>query len=312
MTSALPTSPAGFQQAASTIESSLADIWHSFLAHLPQLAAGFLVLCLVALASRISRSVLTRVLRRTRLRRSLRELLARLFHIGLWILGLLLAAMIVFPGLTPTKALSGLGIASVAIGFAFKDIFENFFAGVLILWRFPFDNGDFIECGDLMGRVEEITIRNTLIRRPTGELVVVPNSRLFTEPVEVLTDQSARRMSLVCGIGYGENVKQAVRVIRSAVERCKTLVSGYPVEVLAKGFGPSSVDLEITWWAQPEPGQMRQSRNEVLGTVKGALDASGIEIPFPQRTLSFSSPLRLDQPEAAEAVERERSPCLPG
>lgn len=299
-------------EAGRTIEQSLVDIGHSLLAHVPQLAAGAVVLAAVGLITWAFRNLLERLLRRTKLRRSLRELVIRLAFIALWMLGLLFAAMIVFPGLTPAKALGGLGVASVAIGFAFKDIFENFFAGVLILWRFPFDNGDYIECGDLMGQVEEITIRNTLIRRPTGELVIVPNSRLFTQPADVLTDRTKRRTSLVCGIGYGEKVQDAIRILRSAVSRCKTITTDTQVEVLAKEFGASGVDIEITWWTRPEPGQIRRSIHEVIKTTKEALDAAGIEIPFPYRTLVFKEPLSLlrhgeGAPEDAQANHR-----LPG
>lgn len=300
-------------EAAETIEQSLVEIWHSFVAHVPQLVAGAAVLAAVAFITWVFRNLFERLLRRTKLRRSLRELFARLIFIGLWVLGLLFAAMVVFPGLTPTKALGGLGVASVAIGFAFKDIFENFFAGILILWRFPFDNGDFIECEELMGKVEEITIRNTLIRRPTGELVIVPNSKLFTQPVEVLTDRSMRRVSIVCGVAYGEKVKEAIRVIRGAVSRCETLAQGTQVEVFAKELASSSVDIEVTWWTQPEPGQIRRSKNEIINATKGALDAAGIEIPFPYRTLVFKEALAVAQQGASRAEsEPETERRLPG
>lgn len=105
-------------------------------------------------------------------------------------------AMIVFPGVTPSKALTGLGVGSIAVGFAFKDIFENFFAGLLILWRFPFEAGDFIHCQEVKGKVMEVTIRNTCIRRVSGELVVVPNSTIFKNSVDVVTHEPLRRANI--------------------------------------------------------------------------------------------------------------------
>lgn len=282
--------PVTFEAAAETVENSLLDIWESFLGHLPLLFAGILTLVFVGLLARITRGVLRRAMKRTRLRRSLQELLTRLIYLGLWGLGLLFAAMVVFPGLSPTKALGGLGLASVAIGFAFKDIFENFFAGLLILWRYPFDQGDFIEVGDIEGRIVEITVRNTLLRRTTGELIVVPNSKLFTEPVDVLTDERYRRVEVVCGVAYDEDVAQAVEVIREALDSCETVSRDRDRHVLPQGFGSSSIDIDILWWTGARPIEIRDSRAEVVTAVKSALDRAGIEIPFPYRTITFKGP----------------------
>ncbi len=96
--------------------------------------------------------------------------------------------------------MAGLGIGSIAVGFAFKDIFENFFAGVLLLWRFPFERGDFIECNDVMGKVENMTVRSTLLREPSGELIVVPNATLYKNPVYMLIYRSPRRQQVVTGV----------------------------------------------------------------------------------------------------------------
>jgi small-conductance mechanosensitive channel len=189
--------------------------------------------------------------------------------------------------MTPSKALTVLGLGSVAIGFAFKDIFENFFAGILILWRYPFDRGDFISCVDVSGKVEEITIRNTLIRRLDGELAVVPNATVFKNNVDVLTSQPQRRVRLICGIAYGEDVDTARDVIQTAVRKCKTIEGIRTVEVFAEEFADSSVNFEVAWWTGSKPLDMRRSRDEVVTAIKAALDSAGIEIPFPYRTLTF-------------------------
>jgi small conductance mechanosensitive channel len=121
-------------------------------------------------------------------------LLGQIGYLTVWIVGLLIAAVIVSPGMTPAKVLTVLGLSSIAIGFAFKDIVENFFASVLILWRFPFEPGDFIECDGILGKVEDTTIRMTAIRQVDGQLVVLPNAQLFKSPVLVITSQPQRRI----------------------------------------------------------------------------------------------------------------------
>jgi len=286
-------------QVAETLLQTVQDVGLDFVAHLPLIVAAFVVLLLTWLGVALFRRFSHRLLARTRLRESLRELIQRLCVLSIWGLGLMLAAMIVFPGLTPARALGALGLVSVAIGFAFKDIFENFFAGVLILWRFPLERGDFIECQGIMGRVEDVTIRMTQLRRPTGELLVLPNGFLFKNPVEVLTSEPIRRISIGVGVAYGEDVTDSVEVIQAAVEACGSVSSAKPVEIFPQAFGASSIDIEVAWWTDPTPLAVRKSRAEVVTAVKKALDQAGIEIPFPYRTLTFKEPLRLGNDDSA-------------
>ncbi len=274
-----------------TLRDTLRGFWLDFLQRLPFLTAGLIILIVTWIAAALFSRFGRTLLHRSRLRPSLQELVVRLAIIGIWILGLLLAAVVVFPGLTPTRALGGLGIVSLAVGFAFKDIFENFFAGVLILWRFPFENGDFIECQGIEGKVMNVTIRMTIVRKVSGELVIVPNSFLFKNPVQIYTFRPRRRVSIITGIAYGEKVEKAVEVIQKAVEGCATVHPRPAVQVFPQGFGESSIDIEVAWWTDPKPVDLRRSRGEVVTAIKGALDAAGIEIPFPYRTLTFKAPV---------------------
>lgn len=280
---------------ADSIRSTVLDVWTAFLGHIPFLVAGVLVLLFTWGAVKAVEAASTRMLSRARMRRSLRDLLVRLISIGVWALGFLLAAMVMFPGLTPARALGALGLVSIAVGLAFKDIFENFFAGILILWRFPFERGDFIECEGLVGSVDDVSVRMTVIRKTTGELVVVPNSMLFKNPVQILTHGEERRVTVITGIAYGEDVSKAVEVIRKAVEGCESVRSERPVQIFPQAFGSSSIDIEVTWWTGAKPVDLRKSRGEVVTAVKSALDDAGIEIPFPYRTLVFKEPIAIDK-----------------
>ncbi len=272
---------------------TISDVWLDFLSHIPFLLAGFLILVITWLFAQLMSSISKRILLRARLRRSLKELLIRLVTISVWLLGLLLTAMVVFPGLTPAKAIGGLGVASLAIGFAFKEVFENFFAGILLLWRFPMEPGDYIECQGIMGRIEDITVRMTTIRQVTGELTVVPNSFLFKNPLDILTGIPKRRTGIVVGIGYDEDVTGAVNVIEDALRNCATIAGDKPVQVFPQGFGNSSIDIEVVWWTDPDPVDLRRSRGEVVTAIKQALDKHEIEIPFPHRTLVFKNAIEV-------------------
>ncbi|MFI4881020.1 MAG: mechanosensitive ion channel family protein, partial [Phycisphaerales bacterium JB064] len=272
-----------------------------FLAHLPQIGAGLVIVLLTVVAGLAARAIGRRMLRGVKMRGSLKELITRFIVIGVWVVGLMLAAMVMFPGLTPTKALAALGIGSIAIGLAFKDIFENFFAGVLILWRFPFENGDWIECNGIEGRVVDVTVRNTLLRTVRGELVVVPNVDIYKNPVEVLTSKPRRRIEVIAGVAYGEDVDEARTVIHEAVSACETVSTTEEVQVFAREFASSSIDFEVAWWTGSTPLEQRRSRDEVVAAIKRALDTAGIEIPFPYRTLTFKGPIGIERQEAKEA-----------
>lgn len=262
----------------------------------PQLLISVFILLMTYAFARLAKNVTKRILSKTHLRPSLVNLMVLFSSLGIWVFGLMVAAIIAFPSLTPAKMLAGLGIGSVAIGFAFKDIFENFLAGIIILLRKEMRINDFISCQGYEGTVEAILVRETHIRETDGELVILPNSMLFKNPLTIRTDIAQRRTTITCGVGYGENVDDARAVIKAAVADCKTVISDLrPVEVFANEFADSAINFEVSWWTGSKPLDIRVSKDEVVAAIKAALDDAGIEIPFPYRTLTFNQPLGSDK-----------------
>jgi small-conductance mechanosensitive channel len=278
--------------------TQLREIARGSIELLPQIAVALFVLLFTIGLNKLIGFLVDRVLARTKLRPSLKELFSLLSSMLVWILGLMIAAVIVFPGLTPSSILAGLGIGSVAIGFAFKDVFENFLAGIIILFRREMRIGDFIECEGIEGEVEHIAIRESHIQQTDGQLVIVPNSILFKNPVTIRTHQSSRRMTVICGVAYDVDVDEAREVISEAVATCESVLQGdKPIQIFAQEFASSSINFEVTWWCGSKPVEVRASRDEVVATVKRALDDANIEIPFPYRTLTFKEPLPIAQTE---------------
>jgi len=260
----------------------------------PQLLISISILLMTYAFARLAKSITKRILTRTTLRPSLVNLMVLFSSLGIWVFGLMIAAIIAFPSLTPAKMLAGLGIGSVAIGFAFKDIFENFLAGIIILLRREMRINDFISCQGYEGTVDAILVRETHIRETDGELVILPNSMLFKNPLTIRTDIKQRRTTIICGIGYGESVDNGRAVIKAAVMACETVISdSRPVEVFANEFADSSINFEVSWWTGSKPLDIRESKDEVIAAIKAALDDAGIEIPFPYRTLTFNQPVRI-------------------
>lgn len=278
----------------------------AFVRVLPQLGIAFLVVVVTMVAAKTARRLLARVLRRGDVRETLINLFETVLGVLIWTVGLLIAATIVFPGVTPANLFALLGLGSVAIGFAFKDIFENFLAGILIMLRKKVNIGDVIECEAVEGRIEQITLRDTYLRHLSNELVLVPNAYLFKNPLKILTDAPLRRHDVEVGVAYDVDLDKAAEVIARAVSAVEVVDSQRPVEVFAKEFGDNSINFLVRWWAGSTPVQAHASRDKVVRAIKRALDDAGMEIPFPQRTLWFREALRIEgDQEAPHGGHRE-------
>jgi len=270
-----------------TLRDQLQDMGEGFVESLPSLAIAIFIVFLTWIVARFGARISDMIVGRTELRASLKTLIDTLVKLGIWLAGLFIAAIVVMPGLTAASLLAGLGIGAVAIGFAFQDIFENFLAGVLIMLREKMRIGDVIECEGITGKVEHITLRETHVRKLSGELTVVPNSILFKNPVEILTDDSQRRHEVVVGVSYDTQLDRAAEVIRQAVEDVEDVLASKGIDIFAQEFNSSSVDFLVRWWAGSTPRDGWDSKDKVVRAVKAALDEAGIEIPFPYVTHTF-------------------------
>ncbi|UAB79300.1 mechanosensitive ion channel family protein [Erythrobacter sp. SCSIO 43205] len=260
---------------------------------LPALAIAVVILLITALIARFSSAIVGKLAGSTDLRKSLRDLAVTLTRLGIWLVGVMVAAMVVVPSLTPASLLAGLGVGAVAIGFAFQDIFENFMAGVLIMLRKKMRIGDVIECEGITGKVEHVTLRETHVRRLSGELTVVPNSILFKNPVEIFTDKEQRRHDVVVGVSYDTDLDEAAEVIRKAVMSVEEVDKDQTLDIFAKEFNSSSVDFLVRWWAGATPRDGWESKDKVVRAIKRGLDDAGIEIPFPYITHTFKEKVPL-------------------
>lgn len=283
-----------------TLREQLQSMGEGFIQTLPSLAIALLIILVTWIVARFAVRISDMIVGRTDIRASLKNLIDTLVKLAIWVIGLFIAAVIVMPGLTFASLLAGLGIGAVAIGFAFQDIFENFFAGILIMLREKMRIGDVIECEGITGKVEHITLRETHVRKLSGELTVVPNSILFKNPVEILTDLEQRRHEVVVGVSYDTDLDQAADVIRRAVENADDVLATKGVDIFAQEFNSSSVDFLVRWWAGATPRAGWETKDRVVRAIKAALDDAGIEIPFPYVTHTFKEAVPLNQPSEVQ------------
>lgn len=274
-----------------------------FFSHLPQMAVAVVIVVLTWLVSKLFAFIVRKVLEGTRTRRALVRLATNLISLGVWVAGIAVATVVVFPSITPAKLIAGLGLTSVAIGFAFKDVIENFLAGVIILARKKMRIGDVIECDDIYGKVEDIAVRETHVRDVDGELTIVPNAYLFKNPLKIQTDKDKKRQSLTVGVDYDTDMHDAREALKEAVESCDSVDMSMPRDVECVSFGGSSIDFRLLWWAGSAPKAQRSSYDQVAFAVKSALDKADISIPFPQVTLSYrpeNYPIEMRQPAQSD------------
>jgi small conductance mechanosensitive channel len=290
------TDPASWLELIAEAAESLAA---GFLARLPLIALGILVLVLGLIAVRFAVRWTEMGLRRARADVAVQRLVANLLRVLLVLLVFLFALSIM--GVEVGAVLAGLGLAGLALAFALQNILENFVAGMLILIRKPFRPGDQIESNEFSGTVEDIDLRVTRLRDFDDEIVLIPNATVFTEPIINLTRMGRRRTRVIVGIDYRDDHDRAREVLAAAVREVDGVLATPEPEVLCIELGDSSVDFEVSYWTLPQMREVRFVRDRVLRACKSAVEAEGMTIPWPIRTLAADmDPVRVQRLDDAE------------
>ena len=262
-----------------------------FLERIPYFVASLIVIVIFWLLSIVFKKVVYKLLGSRSRHQNLVKVFQRVGGALIVFIGLIIAMVIAVPGFTPAKLIGALGIGSVAIGFAFKDIFQNLLSGILLLLSEPFRIGDQIVSGEYEGTVEDIKIRATTIRTYDGRQVVIPNSDLYTSALTVNTAYKQRRLQLAVGIGYADDIVEAKSLIMKALDRADSVSKQASPTIIAVNLGDSTIDLVVRWFIDDgNQANKVTSIDQVLIEVKTALDKAGIDMPFPVRTIDLSDP----------------------
>ncbi len=184
-------------------------------------------------------------------------------------------------GVDTTSLIAILGAAGLAIGLALQNSLQNFSSGVMLIVFRPFKAGDYIEAGGTAGTVENITIFNTILKTPDNCEVIVPNGAIYSDNIKNYSAKSTRRVDMVFGIGYGDDIREARDIIQSVLESDDRILAE-PEPLIAVGeLADSSVNFNVRPWV--ETGDYWGVKFDVTEKIKMAFDESGISIPFPQR-----------------------------
>jgi len=184
--------------------------------------------------------------------------------------------------------LVGAGFLGIVVGFAARQTLGSLIAGFVLMFSRPFTIGDWVVIDDQEGIVTDITIFNTRLENFDGEFVVIPNDKVSDSAVTNRSRKGLLRLTLDVGVDYDTDVDAAKDLAHEAMQNVADVVDAPPPQVIPRAFGDSAVVLELRFWIDhPTPPRKWRAVSAVVRAVKTAFDEAGIDIPFPQRTLTM-------------------------
>lgn len=259
-----------------------------------QLAANlgkfFLILFIVWIVSRIIGRIVGAAVRRLPDASSLlQDFLVGGSRRIVMLIGLLVAVSALGINITPLAA--AIGAAGLVIGLALQGTLSNFASGILILMYRPFDVGDVVNAGGVFGKVEKMTLVSTRILTFDNQVNWVPNDSIWNNVITNATALQTRRVDMVFGIGYSDDMALAQRIIEQAVSEHPKVLSDPAPTIRVNELGDNSVNFVVRPWALTS--DYWDVYWDLMRTIKERFDAAGVNIPFPQRDLHLSGPIEV-------------------
>lgn len=264
------------------------DKWfEDFVQLLPNIALAALVFVLGIFVAKLFKKMARRLINRVSHQKTLNNLFVSFIHVFTLGIVLFVTLSILKLDKAVTSILAGAGIVGLALAFAFQDIAANFISGIFISFRRPIRIGDIVKLQDYMGTVEDINLRDTVVLTFQGQRVIIPNKEVFQNPIENYSLLGKRRMDLLVGISYGDDLEKVKRVVLEAVQKV-TVKTDDEITFFYDEFGDSSINFQVRIWIKhPSQPIWLQGRSEAIMNIKRAFDENDITIPFPIRTLDF-------------------------
>lgn len=240
----------------------------------PLVVEAVIVLAVFWVTARVVRGSLRRVLARTSTQGHVDFVVARLAFIGVMTLGVVTALGMV--GVSVAALVTGLGLAGFALGFAFKDILGNFLAGILLLFQRPFALGDQVRIESVEGTVENIRVRDTVLRAPDGTLVYLPNEKVFAATIVNMSAPSARRAEILISVDAGADLSLAVRTAATALAEHDAVLDEPPSDVLVTALADGAVKLACRFWVDATARPFAKAESDVAAALKAAMDEAQV------------------------------------
>ena len=186
-------------------------------------------------------------------------------------------------GVPPASLLAVLGAAGLAIGLAMRDSLSNFASGVMLILLRPFKSGDYVQIAGLEGTIEQVRVFQTQMRTIDNRVIVLPNSQITSAPIINFTARPQRRLDLVVGVGYEDDLQAARTALLAAAASTPLVLKEPASDVLVSGLGESSINLTLRAWVSTS--DFLTAKSELLEAIHRESRGAGLSIPYPQRDL---------------------------
>lgn len=262
-------------------------IWvKEFIKLLPNFALAALVLTLGVFFSRILKRIVFKLIKRVSHNETINNLAASFTYVLAIGITIFVVLSILNLDKAVTSLLAGAGIVGLALAFAFQDIAANFVAGIIMSFRKPLRVGDLVYTNEYSGKVHTVNLRDTVITTFQGEQVYIPNKEILQNPIKNYTVSGRRRLDLVVGVSYGDDLEKVKRIAIEAASKISVRSEEDDVTLFYSEFAESSINFTIRIWMKT-PDDFLTCRSEAIMLIKKAFDENDILIPFPIRTLDF-------------------------
>jgi small conductance mechanosensitive channel len=243
--------------------------------------AFFLVIILVSwiLSNVIGKAVQKAVASIQSASELLKDFIVNITRKAVFVVGFVVALSMLEVNVGPL--LAAIGAAGFIMGFALQGTLSNFAAGILILIYRPYDIGDLVEVGGMLGKVDAMTIVSTTLRKPDNQKVVIPNNMIWGDIITNITGTSKRRVDLVFGIGYSDDLAKAQKVLEEILANHEAILKDPAPVVKVHELADSSVNFVVRPWVETD--NYWDVYWDVTRSVKERFDAEGVSIPFPQQ-----------------------------
>ncbi|MCP5065908.1 MAG: mechanosensitive ion channel [bacterium] len=249
------------------------------LAWTPDLIAAAAILVLGWFGAKLAQFLLRRGMRRAGAEPTLVRFAASLTHVAL--MAMVVISALGRLGVNTTSFAALIAAAGLAIGLAFQGSLSNFASGVLLIVFQPFEVGDYVEAADVSGTVEEIQVFNTVLKTPDNKKVIVGNAAVTAASITNYSAYDTRRVDMVFGIGYADDITHARQVIESILAADDRVLTEPETTIAVSELADSSVNFVVRPWVAT--GDYWAVHCDVHEKIKTRFDAQGISIPFPQR-----------------------------
>lgn len=244
------------------------------------LVAALVILTIGFIVAKMARRAVERALTRADgVDQMLRPVLAAMVQYVLIVL--VMAAVLTKVGVETASIIAALGAAGLAIGLALQGTLSNIAAGVMLLWLRPLKTGEYIDAEGIAGNVEDVGLFVTLMKRPDGVLLYVPNAQLWNKPILNFSRNAQRRVDISVGISYNDDVDGALALLENLMADDARILPDPAPQTMVEALGDSSVNIKLRCWVMtPDFWAVGFDLNR---HAKAALEKEGFSIPFPQR-----------------------------